>query len=471
MRRSFIVWLAIGVSLLAAVPRPGRAGGAPDPSVVAKVEPAVVSITAVTYDLTGPIDQNMAGEPNAAQHVEQGSGFFVAPSGVIVTNRHPIAQADEILVTLRDGTRLAACLLATATQSDIALLRVNPGRPVPTLAFGDSERLRPGDPVFVVGNPLGHGRSVTAGIVGALDRNTAQSGFGSFFQTDAAINHGSSGAPVFDAAGMVVGVGTALFSPEGETGSVGLGLAIPSDDAQLIVGKLMADGRVRLGWIGAYVQAVTDDIAAAVHLPAPAGSIITAFHEDSPAARAGLVAGDIVLGIGEDGGRSPRTLNRAIAASTIGSVVRLAIWRDGAERTVPVVIGEAPPDKAPTKGTSSAVCAPARPARRDLGLVLGPLTLDLRRKLGIPAQQAGAAVIDVIANTAAADRGIAAGAVIAQINRRPVATPADVLAAIDAARAASERLVLLLVRDAQGLRWTAVPLGDRPGSDRAAQRG
>jgi serine protease Do len=462
-------WLAVvaATSLILFMPPAGRAGqGGPGVAdMIASVQPSVVNIAIVTHATAGPVQGNMASQPTAADHQEQSSGFFVAASGILVTNRHSIAGASEIFVTLHDATRLKACVITTAAQSDIALLRVNAGKPVPVVEFGDSDRLRPGDPVFVIGNPLDHGGTVTAGIVSALDRNTTDSGFGPFLQIDASVNHGSSGGPVFDAAGKVVGVATALYSPEGETGSVGLGLAIPANDAKFVVERLLASGRLRLGWIGAHVQPVSADLAAAVRLPSVTGSMITDVQDDSPAARAGLGDGDVILGIGGDDAAGPRTLNRMIAGATIGGVVKLGIWRDGAPLTIPVVIGEWPAAPAPAAPAPAAICEAATAGRRDLGLLLGPLTRDVRDRLGLSADQGGVLVTDVVANSVAADRGIVAGSVIVNVQRQAVASAADVQSGIDAARGAGRALVLLLVRDSRGLRWMALPL------DQAAQSG
>ncbi len=272
----------------------------------------------------------MAGQTKIAEHTIQGSGFFIDPSGILITNRHVIADAGEIFVVLHDTTRLKASVIATAAQSDIALLKVNVGRPVPTVTFGDSDGMRPGDPVFVIGNPFGLGSTVTSGIVSALDRNVTESESGSFFQIDAALNPGNSGGPVFDKAGTVVGVSTALVNPGNENSSVGLGLAIPGNDVQFIVHRLLDNGRVQLGWIGAHVQQVTTDIASAVRLPAVLGSIVTEVDDNSPAARAGLNDGDIILKVGEQDVIGPRSLNREIASATIGERHQSS-WSGGTE--------------------------------------------------------------------------------------------------------------------------------------------
>jgi serine protease Do len=427
--------------------------------LIAGLLPSVVNIATVMNETPAPVAGNMASQPTATVTYGQGSGFFIASSGVIVTNRHAIAGASQIFVTLSDSTRLSACLLAAAAQTDIALLRVNAGHPVPALALADSDGLRPGDPVFIVGNPLGLGGTVTEGIVSARDRNTPQSGFGAFFQLDAALNHGSSGGPVFDGFGHVVGIATALFSPPNETGSVGLGLAIPASDAAFVVKQLLDTGHLQLGWIGAHIQPVTADLAAALKLADTAGAIVTDVAPDSPAARAGLAPGDVVLAAGTEGMAGPSALNRTIAASRPGSVLRLTVWRDGEGRALPVTIGDLPGDKPGAGGHSSApLCeAPVAP-RPDLGLVLSALTGDARDRLGLDDKQAGVQVLDVVPGTAAADRGIAPGSVIETVERQPVASPADVQAAIAAARTAGHAFVLMLVRNTQGLGWVAVPL-------------
>lgn len=422
------------------------------------LQPAVVNISVVRYDRTAAVEGNMAAQTKMAEHRIQGSGFFIDPSGILITNRHVIADAGEIFVVLHDTTRLRASVIATAAQSDIALLKVNVGRAVPTVTFGDSDGMRPGDPVFVIGNPFGLGSTVTSGIVSALDRNVTESESGSFFQIDAALNPGNSGGPVFDKAATVVGVSTALVNPGNENSSVGLGLAIPGNDVQFIVHRLLDNGRVQLGWIGAHVQQVTTDIASAVGLPAVLGSIVTDVDDNSPAARAGLNDGDIILKVGEQDVIGPRSLNREIASATIGSVTRLVVWRDGGRQTIPITIGESHVDSASSKSSASQTGEAARIIHPDLGLVLGPISGDIRAKLGLPQQLTGVMVQDVLANSAAADRGITAGSLILNVHQQSVTSPADVQQGIDAARKENRSFVLVLVRGTQGLRWVVLPL-------------
>jgi serine protease Do len=456
-----IIAASLGLTLVAAAPaeHPDMA------DLVETLEPAVVNIAVVSYEKTGPSEGNMASQPLVTRHVHQASGFFIAASGIIVTNRHAIAGVSEITVTLHDTTRLNACVAAIATQSDIAVLKVDAGGPVATVRFGDSDALRPGDPVFVMGNPLGHGGTVTAGIVSALGRTSPESQFGTFLQIDAPLNEGNSGGPVFNARGELVGVATALFSPGSDGGSVGLGLAIPGNDARLIVDRLLRQGEVRLGWIGVHVQPLTTAIAAAAKLREPAGAIVTAVDDGGPAAQAGLAPGDIVLGIGDAAVLDAHALNTQVAASTVGGAIALTVWRDGARQVVRVVVGNSPADKAPTPAqaaqaekSSLPVCEDVHVARRDLGLVLGPITTDARSMLGLDAHATGVLVTGVAPNSVAAGRGIDAGSLIVNVERHAVTSEGEVQSVIDAAREAKLDYVLVLVRSQQGLHWIALPL-------------
>jgi serine protease Do len=310
----------------------------------------------------------------------------------------------------------------------------------------------------VIGNPLGHGNTVTAGIVSALDRNNEDSGFGSFFQIDAPLNQGNSGGPVFNAAGEVVGVATALFTAGDDSGSVGLGLAIPANDAELIVDRLLKHGEVQLGWIGAHLQPVTNDLAMAVGMPVATGSIVTELEAASPAGRAGVAPGDVILKVDDTDEIEPRMLNHDIAASRIGATIRLLVSRDGELLTIPVVVGESPADKPATKAPATVACEPVQIARRDLGLFLGPITADARDALGLASSGSGVLVTDVATNSVAADHGIGAGSVIMNVQRQSVTSPSQVQAAIDTARAEHRSFIMLLVKNTQGLRWLALPL-------------
>jgi serine protease Do len=422
--------------------------------LIARLQPSVVNISIVRHTKAVAPAGNIATEDMVAQTTAQGSGFFVDPTGVILTNRHVIADAGDIIVTLHDGSRLRASVMAADTANDIALLKVNAGNRVPFLRFADSNLLRPGDQVFIIGNPLGLGSTVTAGIVSALDRNTPDSEAASFIQIDAALNVGNSGGPVFNQEGDVVGVSTALATPGDQGGSVGLGLAIPGNDADFIVDRLIRFSHVQRGWIGIHVQPITADIATALNLPSVSGSIITRIDADSPAVRAQLGAGDIILKLDGDDMAGPRELNRRIASLASGEVAHIAIWRAGTSLTSSVTVGTLPSDS-----TAPRVPAP-RPHidRGDLGLTLAPLTDDARDRLGIDEHQSGVLVEDVAANSIAWERGITAGSAILMVDRQPVTAPEDVLGAIESAARSHHPFLLLLVAGVHGLHWRPVPL-------------
>jgi serine protease Do len=427
------------------------------PDLIASLQPAVVNLSITKHTKTGD-GGNVAGQTSITERKAFSSGFFIDPTGVIVTNRHVIADATEIIATLHDGTRLTARMLSSAARIDLALLKVNAGKPVPSLRFGDSDRLRTGDPVLVIGNPVGLGSTVTAGIVSALDRITPESEVGSFFQVDAPLNMGNSGGPVFNMEGEVIGVSTAFATAGNEGGSVGLGFAIPSTETQMTINRLKTDGRDSFGWIGVHVQPVTDDIAAAVHMPTGMTSIITRVDGDSPAARTGLDSGDIIVKISDEDMPEPRRAARKIAGSAVGSIVQIAILRDGKQLTFPVTIAEFPGNDA--KSAPASAVAPEEPpiAARDLGLELAPLTSEVRARLGMTDQDRGVLVEHVKANSAASDRGIAAGSVIVKVGRIAVTSPAEAQQRLQDAGISDRGFILVLIRDEQGLRWTALPL-------------
>jgi serine protease Do len=426
--------------------------------LIATLQPSVVNISIVRHTKTAAPAGNIATQDTVAETRVQGSGFFVDPSGVVLTNRHVIADASEIVVTLHDGSRLRAAIMATDATNDIALLKVYAGNAVHPLKFGNSDLLRPGDPVFIIGNPLGLGSTVTAGIVSAVDRNTPDSEAASFIQIDAALNVGNSGGPVFDQEGYVVGISTALATTGDQGGSVGLGLAIPGNDARFIVDRLMAFGRVQLGWIGIHVQPVTPDIAAALRLPTVSGSIITRIDADSPAAHAHLDPGDIMLKVDNNDVPGPRELNRKVASLANGSVTPVVVWRAGAPATLSVTVGVLPSDNTASTRAVSAVPAGRHVGRADLGLTLVPLTDEAGARLGLAAQRAGVLIEDVVANSTAWERGVIPGSVIVMVDRQTATSPEDVLREIAAAESNNRAFILLLVRGTHGLHWIPLPL-------------
>jgi serine protease Do len=288
----------------------------------------------------GPGMPGMPGGPGGWPPAEAatGTGFIIAADGQIVTNAHVVKDATGITVTLADGRKLPADLVGLDEATDLALLRVAADAPLPTVAFGDSAALRVGQDVVAIGHPFGLGATVTAGIVSALGRDLGSGPFDAYIQTDAAINRGNSGGPLFNAAGEVVGVTTAIYSPTG--GSVGIGFAVPSEIAQRVIADLADDGRVERGWLGVSVQDVTDEVAAALDLEAAKGALIAEVTPGAPADRAGLRRGDVVLAVDGAEVADRRGLTRIIAAAAPGSRVTLSLLRGGRPMQVTVTLGD-----------------------------------------------------------------------------------------------------------------------------------
>ncbi len=453
----------IGIVAVSAA-RPAAAGDvAGDLSdLVPKLLPAVVNISTrqlIVQPATKPGQVAEQSSTNTRQSL--GSGFIIDPTGIIVTNNHVIANAYDITVTLQDNQELKATLVATSTVADLAVLKVNAAKPLPTVAFGASAPLKVGQPVVAIGNPLGLGGSVSAGIVSALNRDLMTSPYDDYIQTDAAINHGNSGGPLFNLKGEVIGVNTAIFSPLPQGGSIGLGFAIPSDNVQFVIGQLRKYGSVRAGFLGAHIQQVTPDIAAAVRLPDYTGAIVDDVVPGGPAARAGVEAGDVILRVGDMMITDTRAVARAIAIQTIGQSADIVIWRGGQALTLRVDVVEWPGDL-----VASGPGAPPPPAPKpandmvsaDLGLRLAPLTDVLRKKYGLPAEQKGIVVTEVTPLSPGYDRGLTPGNVIEKVQRQSVTTLTELRQKVQAERATGAEYVLLLISDQDGPRWVAMPL-------------
>ncbi len=459
MRHHLLRHVAPILAALALLAPPARAAELPPgkADLVAGLLPQVVNIS-IEKLIQTPAQTGKQASPAAyVRKLSLGSGFIIDPSGVIITNNHVIDGADDITVILQDNTRLHATLVFKA-PIDMALLKVSYGKPLPAIKWGDSDAMRPGDTVIAIGNPLGLGSSVTSGIVSALDRDIQETPYDSFIQTDAAINHGNSGGPLFNIAGEVIGINTALFSPTGEGGSIGLGFAIPGNDAQFILNTIKEYGRLRVGWLGASVQQLGQESADALAMPQPYGAIVTGVNADGPAAKAGLREGDVILNVSERPIRNIRALNRTIGASTIGEPVSVAIWRDGAEQKVELMIEEAPPDPAALAKTKM-MAMPVHVERHDLGLTMAALTDELRKKYSVSPGLKGVVVTSVVANSAAAERGIVPGTLITKVQLKPVTTPEDVKKVVDWAWDTKHPHILLLVQDDKASRYVPLPVG------------
>ncbi|MBR0671509.1 DegQ family serine endoprotease [Neoroseomonas soli] len=393
-----------------------------------------------------------------------GSGFVVdAQAGIVVTNNHVIDGADEINVILSDNTSIRAELLGTDPRTDLAVLRIRTDKPLTAVAFGNSDEAQVGDWVLAIGNPFGLGGSVTAGIVSARGRDIRQGLYDDFIQTDAAINRGNSGGPLFNLAGQVIGINTAIYSPSG--GSIGIGFAIPSNLAQRIVAQLRDGGRVRRGWLGVNIQQVTDEIAEALRLPNGArGALVARAQEDGPAAKAGIRSGDVILRFGGVDVREMRNLPRIVADNMVGTEVPVVIWRDGKEETVTVTLGELPTEQAQAGGTQQQ--QPAQPAQpvelAGLGMRVMGITDELRQRFNLRPEQRGVVIVEVAPNSPAAERELRPGDVIVEVQQERVSTPAEVQERIARLRQQNRGVALFAVEGAGGQRFVPLRLrGER----------
>lgn len=456
--------LGLSLALSPVAMAPALARGAPESfaDLAEQVSPAVVMIT-TTAVVAAPTDggpivpkgspfeeffKDFAPEGPGQQEPQReqalGSGFVISADGYIVTNNHVIEGADQIEVQTFDGMRLSAKLVGTDTKTDIALLKVDSKDPLPFVPFGDSDTMRVGDWVMAVGNPLGQGFSVSAGIVSARGREL-QGSYDDFIQTDAAINKGNSGGPLFNTDGQVVGVNTAILSPTG--GSIGIGFSMASNVVTKVVDQLKQFGETRRGWLGVKIQDVTPDVAEAMGLAADKGALITDVP-DGPAKAAGLKAGDVITTFNGHEVKTVRDLTRTVADSPIGEEVPVVILRDGKIETIAVKLGrreEAEADVVPAKQDQSG--KPTEPKTLEvLGLTLEPVTAEMAKQMNLPAATQGLVVTHVDAASDAAAKGVAPGDIVVEAGQRAVVRLKDLEERIAEAKEAGRKSLLLLVR-------------------------
>jgi serine protease Do len=465
---------------LAATTMPALARPAPDSfaDLTDKLLPTVVSIaTSQTMKQGAPqaslpdippdsplaqLFKNFLG-PERAQprHVTSlGTGFIIDPSGLIVTNNHVIEDAEHIAATLNDGTVLQAKLIGRDEKTDIALLKVTPKKPLPAAHFGDSDHARIGDWVIAIGNPFGLGSTVTAGIVSARNRDINAGPYDEFIQTDAPINRGNSGGPLFNMDGEVVGVNSAIYSPSG--GSVGIGFSIPSNLVRSVVAQLRQYGVARRGWIGVRIQAVTDDIAEGLGLPAKTGALITDVTPKGPAAKAGIANGDLVIGFDGKTVTDSRALPRMVADTPIGKTVPVEVLRKGQKQTLKLMVAKLEDDKPmhAVAKTPPPVAAPKPKSRvSGLGLSLAPIDGDARAQFKLGGNVHGVVVTDVAPDSPAAEKNLRPGDVIVQVQNQSVKTPDDVARLIETDAKAGKRVELMLVSRGGDLTYVALKLG------------
>ncbi|HKY95213.1 MAG TPA: DegQ family serine endoprotease [Kiloniellales bacterium] len=370
-----------------------------------------------------------------------GSGFIIDPTGYIVTNNHVVENATEVTVRLGDDSVYAAKVVGVDPQTDVALLKIEADRELPSVPLGDSDAAEVGDWVMAVGNPFGLGGSVTAGIISARGRDIDAGPYDDFLQIDASINHGNSGGPLFDMDGKVIGVNTAIYSPNG--GSVGIGFAIPSNIVKSVVAELKEDGKVDRGYLGVMLQPITPELASALGLEKAEGAMVADILPDGPAAKSDLRKGDVILSFAGKDVSDPRGLARAVAAEKAGEKVSVTVWRDGERHELSVTPGEQPTkDQASVEPETGQEDGSYHSAALDADLA--QLTPEWREQLGLESDVEGVVVVDIKA-ARPFEEGLRPGDVIMQVDRTDVSKPAEVEKLLDEAKAEQQEAVLLLV--------------------------
>jgi len=474
-----LMWLAFASMLLVlAQTMAAHARGESLAPLAEQISPAVVNITTSTLieGQTGPQgivpegspfedffrdfqDRNGDDENRPRRSNALGSGFVISEDGYIVTNNHVIAEADEILVEFFPGDgqpkkELPAEVIGTDEKTDIALLKVEASGPLKYVTFGDSDNARVGDWVIAMGNPLGQGFSVSAGIVSA--RNRALSGsYDDYIQTDAAINRGNSGGPLFDMDGQVIGVNTAILSPNG--GSIGIGFSMASNVVIKVVDQLREFGETRRGWLGVRIQDVTEDMAEAMGLEKPGGALISDVPE-GPAKEAGLKAGDVILSFDGVDVEDTRGLVRQVGETTVGKSVRVVVQRDGGTQTILVTLGRREDAESSESDEEDTPDAEGGENADILGLTISPLTDKFREDLGLDADAEGLVVADVDEASEAYAKGLRAGDLITEAGQQKVETIEDLEGRMEEARVAGRKSLLLLVRRGGDPRFVALSL-------------
>ncbi|MGF1610439.1 MAG: DegQ family serine endoprotease [Kiloniellales bacterium] len=463
-------WLLLPLLLLTAMAWAASAQGRTPPDsfadLVDTLLPVVVNISTsqMVEARRGPEEfeeffreffERRGGEPPQPRRQNSlGSGFIIDPSGYIVTNHHVIAEADEISVRLSDDTTLKATLVGSDEKTDLALLKVESSKPLPATNWGDSDATRIGDWVIAIGNPFGLGGTVTAGIVSARQRDINSGPYDDFIQTDAAINRGNSGGPMFNLDGRVVGINSAIFSPSG--GSIGIGFAIPSNLARNIIDQIREYGTVRRGWLGVRIQTVTDELAEGLRLDRARGALVASVTEGGPAEVAGIEQGDVVLEFNGREVEEMRKLPRMVAETAIGKAVDVVIWRKGQEKTVKVTLGElddeqlalAEPGPEPETGESGDIGA--------LGLSLARITPELRQQFDLAEKTEGVVITKVDEGSSGAEKGLRPGDVIVEVDQEQVGSPGEVAEKVNKAKEEGFRVVTLLVFRQGDFQWVAV---------------
>ncbi|ODT57950.1 MAG: serine protease [Paracoccus sp. SCN 68-21] len=382
-----------------------------------------------------------------------GSGFVISADGFIVTNNHVIDGADQIEVEFYSGQRLPATVVGTDPNTDVALLKVESDEAIPFVRFGDSDSARVGDWVLALGNPLGQGFSASSGIVSARNRELSGT-YDDYLQTDAAINRGNSGGPLFNLQGEVIGVNTAILSPNG--GSIGIGFSMASNVVSQVVAQLQEFGETRRGWLGVMIQDVTPEMAEAMGLDVTGGAMITDVPE-GPARDAGLLTGDVITAFAGTEVADTRALVRRVAEAPAGETAQIVVMREGDELTLDVTLGR----RETAQGGGTPETPDDEPSESDvLGMSVTVLTPEMATELGAPRDARGLVITGVDPEGPAAEKGLAAGDIITDVNQQTVATLSDLTDRIEEAREAGRRSVLMLIRRGGEPLFVALPLTD-----------
>ena len=389
-----------------------------------------------------------------------GSGFVVDPSGLVVTNHHVIEGADEIIINFADGTKLKVDkIVGKDTKADLALLKVTPKKPLAAVKFGESGKMRVGDWVMAIGNPFGLGGTVTVGIVSAKQRDINSGPYDEYIQTDAAINKGNSGGPLFNMEGQVIGVNTAIISPTG--GSIGIGFAVPSDTATNIIEQLQKFGETRRGWLGVKIQSVTDDIAESMELKETKGALIAGITPDGPAAKAGLLREDVIVKFDGKDVPNSRALPRLVAQTSVDRNVDIEVLRKGQRKSFSVKVGrleeaETKEAKAEENGTKKSDTTSGDVSL--MGLKLAPLTDELRQKFSIDKKVQGVVVTEVDPASPAVQKNVKAGDVIVEVNQEPVTSPDQIARRADEVKKSGRKVMLMGIDSKGDFRFVGLPV-------------
>src|SRR3954468_18884555 len=399
-------------------------------------------------------DKNGGMQPRKTNSL--GSGFIVDTAGIVVTNNHVIADADEINVIMNDGTKIKAELVGIDKKTDLAVLKFKPLKPLIAVKFGDSDKLRLGEWVIAIGNPFSLGGTVTAGIVSARNRDINSGPYDSYIQTDAAINRGNSGGPLFNLDGEVIGVNTLIISPSG--GSIGIGFAVPSKTVVGVVDSLRQFGELRRGWLGVRIQQVTDKTPETLGIKPARGALVAGVEEKGPAKPAGIEPGDVVIKFDGKDIKEPKDLSRVVADTAVGKAVDVVIIRKGEEQTKQVTLGRLEDGEKAVQASNKAQPEAEKPVtQKALGLDLAALSKDLRGRYKIKDSVKGVVITGVDASSDAAEKRLSAGDVIVEVAQEAVSNAADIKKRVEQLKKDGKKSVLLLVSNAEGeLRFVAL---------------